>query len=247
MTDPLIRAKKLIADSAGITVLTGAGISTESGIPDFRSPGGIWSRYSTVTLREFTTEPQKRRYYWKYKAQTIPAMLEARPNTAHKALAALEAQGKLLCLLTQNIDGLHEKSGIPPQKIVRLHGTNSEAVCLSCGRILPIREVLRRLQEGEEDPHCGGCGGLLKPNTISFGQKLKQEDIMRAGQATEECDLFISLGSSLQVYPACGFVELASRLGKPLIIINRDPTQFDHLAAFRFNADLGRILPLLIT
>jgi NAD-dependent deacetylase len=247
MTDPLIQAKKLIADSAGITVLTGAGISTESGIPDFRSPGGIWSRYSTVTLREFTADPQKRRYYWKYKAQTIPAMLEARPNTAHKALAALEAQGKLLCLLTQNIDGLHEKSGIPPQKIVRLHGTNSEAVCLSCGRILPIREVLRRLQEGEEDPHCGGCGGLLKPNTISFGQKLKQEDIMRAGQATEECDLFISLGSSLQVYPACGFVELASRLGKPLIIINRDPTQFDHLAAFRFSADLGQILPLLIT
>ncbi|MBN1798747.1 MAG: Sir2 family NAD-dependent protein deacetylase [Spirochaetales bacterium] len=245
MNDHLIQAKELINKSQQITVLTGAGISTESGISDFRSPGGVWSRYKAVTLQEFTSSLEKRKYYWQYKAETIPAMLKAKSNSAHKSLVQLDTRGKLLCLLTQNIDGLHEKSGISRKKIVRLHGTNSEAVCLSCADIIPIQKVMIRIEQGETDPHCEVCGGLLKPNTISFGQRLREQDLIRASRATEQCDLFMALGSSLQVYPACGFVELATQLNKPLIIINRDPTPFDHLAAFCFSATLGQILPVL--
>jgi NAD-dependent deacetylase len=247
MDDQLVPAKKLTKSSRRITVLTGAGISTESGISDFRSPGGVWSRYKAVTLQEFTGSPEKRKYYWQYKAETLPAMLRAKPNNAHKALAQLDSRGTLLCLITQNIDGLHEKSGIPDTKIVRLHGTNKQAVCLSCGRIIPVQQVLSRLEQGENDPRCEDCGGLLKPNTISFGQRLRQEDLERAALAAEQCDLFMALGSSLQVYPACGFVELASQLNKPVIIINRDPTPMDHLALYCFSATLGQILPALCT
>jgi NAD-dependent deacetylase len=243
--DHLLPAKKLIKTSQRITVLTGAGISTESGISDFRSPGGVWSRYKAVTLQEFKSSSEQRKYYWQYKAETIPAMLEAKPNNAHKALTQLDSRGKLLCLVTQNIDGLHEKSGISKKKIIRLHGTNSEALCLSCGSIIPIQQVLSRLQQGDTDLRCEDCGGLLKPNTISFGQRLRQDDLERATLATERCDLFMALGSSLQVYPACGFVELASQLNKPVIIINRDPTPLDHLARYCFSATLGQILPIL--
>jgi NAD-dependent deacetylase len=245
MEDDLDQAKRLIKNSRNITVLTGAGISTESGIPDFRSPGGIWSRYRAVTLQEFISDPEKRKYYWKYKAETIPSMLQAEPNTAHKALSRLDAQGKLLCLLTQNIDGLHEKSGIRKEKIVRLHGTNLEAICLSCERVFPIQIILERIALDETNPLCKKCGGLLKPNTISFGQSLRAEDLAHAKEASENCDLFMALGSSLQVYPASGFVELAYELHKPIIIINRDPTPLDHLAIYHFETSLGQILPIL--
>jgi len=238
--------KELIQKSNKITLLTGAGMSTESGISDFRSPGGVWSRYKTVTIQEFVSNREKRIYYWKYKSETIPSMLKAKPNHAHLAIGKLDQQKKIFWLLTQNIDGLDEKGGVSKKRIVRLHGNNTEAICLSCSRIIDIKTVLQRIDKGEAEPRCEICGGLLKPNTVSFGQGLNPEHVVIAEKASRECDLFMSLGTSLQVFPANSFVDIAHSSGRPVIIINRDPTPYDDLATYRSFESLARILPMII-
>lgn len=235
--------QNLIEKSNRITILTGAGISTESGIPDFRSPGGVWDTYKTVTIQEFLSDPEKRKYYWQYKMATIPAMLETKPNPAHYAIGKLDDCGKLYWLLTQNIDGLHEQGGVDSKRIVNLHGTNREAVCLSCGKIYDINLILKRVESGEEIPLCDDCSGLLKPNTVSFGQNLNVKHLEIADRASRECDLFMAFGSSLQVTPACTFVEVAHRSGRPVVIINRDETPYDSIATYIIHDSLAAVLP----
>lgn len=239
-------AKILVKKSDKIAILTGAGMSTESGIPDFRSPGGVWSQYKSVTIQEFTTNREKRIYYWKYKSATIPSMLAAEPNPAHTAIAELDRKGKLLMLLTQNIDGLHKKSGVREEKIIRLHGTNSEAVCLSCGKAQPIKPVLKRIKKGEEEPRCRDCDGFLKPNTVSFGQNLNPVHLEISEEASRNCDLFMALGTSLQVQPAASFVMIAHTAGRPVIIINRDPTPYDSIAKYKLPGPLAEVLPAIV-
>ena len=212
------KSRELIQKSYKITVLTGAGISTESGISDFRSPGGVWNKYKPITLQEFISDKENRKYYWKYKSETIPPMLKAKPNPAHLALGKLYKEGRLFWLLTQNIDGLHEKGGVDKKRIVNLHGSNLEAICLTCKKILDIKTVLERISECDYDPSCTDCNGLIKPNTVSFGQNLDPEHLRVAEKASKECDLFMVLGSSLLVYPACSFVEVAYQSHKPIII-----------------------------
>ncbi|MBA7541193.1 NAD-dependent protein deacetylase [subsurface metagenome] len=246
LNEKIIEAKELISGSKKITILTGAGISTESGIADFRSPGGVWSHYKTVTIQEFVSDTEKRKYYWKYKSDTIPSMLAAEPNAAHLAIGKLDREKKLFRLLTQNIDGLHERGGVDRKRIIRLHGTNKEVICLSCNKVQPIEGVLERIGRGEEDPKCKECGGLLKPNTVSFGQSLNPEHLRIAELASRECDLFMALGSSLQVYPACGYVEVAHNYGKKIIIINRAPTPYDSMAACCFSDSLAEIMARLV-
>lgn len=238
--------KELIQKSDKITILAGAGMSTESGISDFRSPGGVWSRYKTVTIQEFISYREKRIHYWKYKSETIPTMLKAKPNHAHSAIGKLDQQGKLFWLLTQNIDGLDEKGGVNKKRIIRLHGTNREAICLSCNRVVDIKPVIERIDNGEVEPKCEICGGLLKPNTVSFGQALNPEHLIIAEKASRECDLFMALGTSLQVFPANSFVDIAYSNKKPVIIINRDPTPYDNLAKYRLSESLAKILPMII-
>ncbi|MDY6935823.1 MAG: Sir2 family NAD-dependent protein deacetylase [Spirochaetota bacterium] len=238
--------KRLIHNSNKITVLTGAGISTESGISDFRSPGGVWSQYKTVTLQEFLSDSEKRRYYWRYKSDTIPSMINAEPNPAHFALGKLDKDGRLFWLLTQNIDGLHEKGGVAEERIVNLHGTNMKAICWSCKKIFNIEDVFDQIAEFDYDPRCVDCNGYIKPNTVSFGQNLNPDHISLAEKASKECDLFMSLGSSLVVFPVCSFVEVAYHNKRPIIIINRDPTPYDKYAAYKLSDSLAEILPTLI-
>jgi NAD-dependent deacetylase len=239
------KVKELIRNSKKITILTGAGISTESGIADYRSPGGMWEQYKYVTLQEIVSDTEKRKYYWRYKQETIPSMFNAEPNAAHKAIGKLDKKGRLFYLLTQNIDGLHEKGGVSITRIVNLHGTNLEAICLSCKTIYDINEILVKLKEYDYDPRCikNSCGGVIKPNTVSFGQNLNPEHLQIAERASKECDLFMALGSSLVVQPVCSFVEVAHRYRKPIIIINRDPTPYDGLADYKLSDSLAEILP----
>lgn len=242
-------AKQIIRDSSKITILTGAGISTESGIADYRSPGGVWSQYQAIPIHQLISDTTKRKYYWRYKEETIPPMFDAEPNAAHITIGKLHKQGKLHYLLTQNIDGLHEKGGVPEDRIVNLHGTNLEAICWSCKKKYDIKEILKKLEECDFDPRCeeDGCDGFLKPNTVSFGQNLNPEHLKISETAIQECDLFMALGSSLQVYPVCSFVELAYNLNKPVIIINRDHTPYDNLALYKLTDSLAEIMPQLIT
>lgn len=241
------KVKQLVEKSKKITILTGAGISTESGISDFRSPGGIWSRYRTVTLQEMLRDITMRKYYWRYKSETIPSMLKAEPNAAHNATGRLDAQGRLFYLLTQNIDGLHEKGGVNSARIVNLHGTNLEAVCWECGKIYKITDILPRLAECDYNPACDECGGFVKPNTVAFGQNLNPDHLAVAEAASTQCDLFMALGSSLVVHPVCGYVETAFNSGRPVIIINRDPTPYDQIADFKLTESLAEIMPVLIS
>jgi len=240
------KVKALIDDSNKITILSGAGMSTESGISDFRSPGGVWTRYKMVTIQEFESDDEKRKYYWQYKKETIPTMLKAEPNAAHEAIGRLDKRGKLFWLLTQNIDGLHELGGVSKERIVRLHGNNREAVCLKCNDIIPIEVVLERLSEGDEVPLCDKCGGFLKPNTVSFGQNLDPRHLAIAEEASQDCDLFMALGSSLQVQPAASFVYVAFQNKRDVIIINREPTPYDDLAICRVGGSLAEVLPKIM-
>lgn len=242
------KLKKIIEKSNKITILTGAGMSTESGIADYRSPGGVWEQYRAVPIQELISDIQKRKYYWRYKAETIPDMFKAEPNAAHKAIGTLDKQGKLHYLLTQNIDGLHEKGGVSHERIVNLHGTNLEAICWTCKKVYDIEETLERLKECDYDPRCKveNCDGFLKPNTVSFGQSLNSEHLRIAEKAIIDCDLFMALGSSLVVYPVASFVDIAYSHQKPIIIINRDPTPYDNLAIYKLSGSLASVLPEIL-
>ncbi len=228
-----------------IVVLTGAGISTDSGIPDFRGPQGVWTLNPKAEqmsdIRCYVADPEVRRLSWQSRL-AHPAWT-AEPNAGHRALAELEQRGKLHVLITQNIDGLHQRAGVPADKVIEVHGTLHTVMCLGCGWRGPMQETLDRVRAGEEDPQCLECGGLLKSDTISFGQQLIPEVIDRAMRVAGEGDLFIAIGSTLQVYPVAAVVPKALDAGARLLIINAGATQFDDVADAVVRMPIGEVLP----
>ena len=235
-----------IADASKIVGFTGAGISTESGIPDFRSKGGLWDRFTPVYYQEFIEDEEKRRLYWQRKIEMWQSLRNARPNQGHLFLAELHRRGKLQGLITQNIDGLHEKAGVPREKIVRIHGTNSEIICLTCGRIISAAQVMDRLKPDDPPPRCAECGGLVKPNTISFGQNLNTEELERAEKLALTCDLMLCFGSTLLVYPAAGFPAQAAERGARLAIVTLSETPLDGLADVVIRSPIGETVDALL-
>ena len=238
------QAVELIAKSNRIVGFTGAGISTESGIPDFRSPNGIWANNRVIEYQEFISSRAGRIEYWRQKAAMWPEMRDAQPNAGHLAFAELERRGTLRAMITQNIDGLHQRAGLT--NVIELHGTTVEAVCLTCGDRIPMDEAVRRVEAGDPAPECDHCGGLLKPATVSFGQSMPEREMELAVEACHDCDAFLAVGSSLVVYPAAALPELAKRNGAALIIINRTPTPMDGIADLVINDEIGKTLPRLI-
>ena len=239
-------ARELIAGASRIVGFTGAGISTESGVPDFRSPDGVWARNRTVDFQEFVSSEAGRVEYWRQKAAAWPAMREAKPNAGHEAFVTLHRQGRLLALITQNIERLHQRSGLPADTVLELHGTTTEAVCLSCGDRITSDEACRRIEAGEPAPRCRACGGLLKPATISFGQAMPVDVMARAQEAAEACDLLLAVGSSLVVEPAASIPRVAKASGARLIIVNREPTPLDGIADGVVRGEIGAVLPALV-
>lgn len=238
------RAVQLISEAKWMTAFTGAGISTESGLSDFRSKGGVWDRYRVVTYQEFIASHEARVEYWSMKKELFNEMKDARPNEAHLALAELEKTGNLKCLITQNIDGLHQDAG--SSNVIELHGTNRKAVCLGCGKEWPIEDIQARLEAGENDPSCAECKGFIKPATISFGQSMPEREMIRAYDCALRCDLLLMIGSSLQVEPAASIPREARRAGAKLIYINRTPTPTDNLAEVLFNENAGDVLSAIV-
>ncbi|MCB9799491.1 MAG: hypothetical protein H6757_01880 [Candidatus Omnitrophica bacterium] len=236
--------RQKIQSARRITVLTGAGISTESGISDYRSKGGLWDKFQPVTIQEFIEDEAMRKEYWRRKKEMYAQIKDALPNAGHLALAKLEERGHLTGLITQNIDGLHRRAG--STKMIELHGTNREVICLSCEKIDSFDTVYGRLLEGDEAPLCMDCGGLLKPNTISFGQALNPDHLNQAINWARDCDLFIAVGSTLIVEPAASLPAIARRSGACLAIINQTDTPFSKTADFNFSVKIGEFLKNLI-
>ena len=239
-------ARELVASASRIVGFTGAGISTESGVPDFRSPEGVWARNRTVYFQEFLSSEADRIEYWRQKMEGWPAMRDARPNAGHRAFVALHEQGRLTAMITQNIERLHQRSGLPGDLVLELHGTTTEAVCLTCGDRITSDEACRRIEAGEKAPRCSRCSGLLKPATISFGQAMPHDVMVRAQVAAETCDLLIAVGSSLVVEPAASIPRVARQAGARLIILNRDPTPLDGIADAVVRGEIGAVLPELV-
>jgi NAD-dependent protein deacetylase/lipoamidase len=237
--DAVDALKRMIADAANIVAFTGAGISTESGIPDFRSPGGIWTRYKPIPFEAFLASAEARRETWRRKFATHPAIESATPNAGHRALARLVEQGRMSAVITQNIDGLHQASGVPANKVIELHGNTTYAACLDCRRRYELDWVRAIFVVDERLPVCADCGGHIKTATVSFGQPMPEAEMAQARAAALAADLFIVLGSSLVVYPAAGFPVLAKRNGARLVIVNRDPTDQDELADLVINDEIG--------
>jgi NAD-dependent deacetylase len=228
-----------IRQSNEIVVFTGAGISTESGIPDFRSPGGIWTRYRPVTFQEYVSNEEARVEAWKRRLEAFDAHKNAKPNIGHYFAHSLYIRGKLIGLITQNVDGLHSDTGLPEEKIVELHGTNRKIVCLSCAKEFDPDPIVKRLVGNFTSPKCDACGGILKSATISFGQAMPEKAMRQAQEWTERGNLFIVMGSSLQVQPAASFPVIAKRNAALLAIINREPGPLDDIADFVFNGPIG--------
>ena len=231
-----------------IVVLTGAGISTESGIPDFRGPQGVWTRNpeaeKMATIQHYLADRDVRKRAWRSRLDS--PTWTARPNAGHRALVALERRGTLDTLITQNVDGLHQMAGSSPKRIVEIHGTMREVACLSCGERAPIERALARVRAGEEDPPCRTCGGILKTATISFGQGLVEADLLRAQRAARDCDLMLAVGTKLSVWPIAGVVPLAKEAAARVVILNAEPTDMDQLADAVLRGPIGEILPRLV-
>ncbi len=251
------RAKATVEEASSVVALTGAGISTDSGIPDFRGPNGVWTKNPgaerTATLQHYLADPEIREQVWQSRLHS-PAWT-AEPNRGHRALVALEARGRLKAIVTQNIDGMHQKAGSDPARVIELHGTMREVRCWSCGRRRPMRPVLDRVRAGEADPHClevlaapDGriCGGILKSATISFGQALDPEVLQQAVTAVQDADVLVAIGSTLTVHPAAGLVPLAAQEGIPIVIVNADPTPYDEIAVAVIRRPISDALPLLL-
>lgn len=238
----------LLAPGARVVVLTGAGISTDSGIPDFRGPNGVWTKNpeaeKLATLDVYLADEQIRHRAWQNRLRS--EMWQAQPNAGHRALVDLERRGALDTLITQNIDGLHQAAGSDPALIIEAHGTVHEVTCMSCGDRGPMRPTLDRVEAGEADPRCLLCHGILKSATISFGQNLVEADIIRAFEASAAADVFLAVGTSLAVYPIASTVELAIRAGAALIIVNGEPTSFDRAADVVLHAPIADVLPALV-
>jgi NAD-dependent deacetylase len=231
-----------------VVALTGAGISTDSGIPDFRGPRGVWTKNpeaeKQATIQHYVADPEVRRRAWRSRVDS-PAW-SAQPNAGHRALVALERRGKLDTLITQNVDGLHQAAGSSPARVVEVHGTWREVMCLACGERAPMERALARVRAGEEDPPCRTCGGILKSATISFGQGLVAEDIARADRAARQCDLMLAIGTKLSVWPVAGVVPAAKDAGARVVILNAEPTEMDALADVVLRGSIGELLPSLV-
>jgi len=242
--EPDARFVALLRGAQRVLVFTGAGVSTGSGIPDFRGPDGVWKTRRPVELGDFLRSEDSRVDYWEWKRESLPRIRDAAPNAVHRACAGLEAAGRLEAVVTQNVDGLHERAGVSRERLVELHGTDSRVTCLSCGEEAPLEETYAAFAASGRAPLCP-CGGFLKPATISFGQALRGEDLARAAEAAARCDLVVALGSTLSVHPAAGFPLLAARRGVPYVIVNRGVTDHDGLSAvtLRLEGDVAAIFP----
>ena len=247
MTADLELARELISRGS-VVALTGAGISTDSGIPDFRGPQGVWTRDPKAErmsdISYYLSDPEVRRASWQNRL-TAPAWA-AEPNPGHRALVDMERRGLLIQLLTQNIDGLHQLAGSSPEIVVELHGTMRESICMTCGDRRDMQLVLERVRAGESDPECTECGGILKSATVSFGQSLDPEDLWRAERAARSAEVLLTVGSSLGVYPVAALVPVAAREGAQIVIVNGEPTPYDELAAVVIRGSISDVLPQLV-
>jgi NAD-dependent deacetylase len=241
-------AHELLRSAHRVTVLTGAGISTDSGIPDFRGPQGVWTKNpgaeKTSTLSHYLHDTDVRRQSWQQRVGS--PVWQAQPNAGHLALVDLERQDRMLALITQNTDELHQKAGNDPGLVIEVHGTMHRVQCWDCGWEGLMEPVLERVMAGDCDPRCETCGGILKSATISFGQSLDPDTMARAGAAARQCDALLAVGSSLQVYPAAGMVPIAHSNGARLIIVNAEPTRFDGLADAVVRGSISEVLPILV-
>ncbi len=234
--------RRVLEGARRVVIFTGAGISTESGIPDFRGPGGWWTQNRPIDFADFLTSEDMRREAWHRRFALEPMLAAARPNHGHRAIAEIFRRGIVQAVITQNIDGLHQDSGIPAKSVIELHGNTTYAKCLSCGRRYEIPEVRDIFRQSGEGPVCLDCGGFVKTATISFGQPMPEPEMEQARAATLSCDLFLALGSSLVVYPAAGFPILAKENDARLVIINREPTPLDGIADMVIHGELGSLL-----
>jgi len=238
----------MILQSKRIVVFTGAGMSTESGIPDFRSPGGIWDKFDPdeFTYQKFLSSEASREKSWDLSKLSWPVIANAEPNQGHYAIAELCRMGKLDCVITQNIDSLHQKSGVPEEKVIELHGTAKWVICLECGRRYPREQIQTRLESGEKVPRCDTCSGILKVATIAFGQPMPEKETRKAEIGASTCNLFLVAGSSLVVYPAAQMPLIAKESGARLVIINLTPTPHDHYADIIINEKIGQVLSRIV-
>jgi NAD-dependent deacetylase len=238
---------ELIMGARKIVVFTGAGISTESGIPDFRSPGGIWSRFDPddFTYQKFVADPEARRKQWRMIGEGHLTHL-AEPNPAHYAITELYKLGRLDCVITQNVDNLHQKAGVPAEMVFELHGNLQQAICLSCGKLYPFERIKARLDGGEEIPDCEECHGMLKPNAVLFGEQLPADVLEEASHRSSNCDLFIVIGSTLVVYPAAYMPIYAHQAGAKLVIVNLSSTPMDGEASVLITAKAGEAMSKII-
>jgi NAD-dependent deacetylase len=240
--------REWIREAGSVAALTGAGISTDSGIPDFRGPKGLWTKDPTAekmaTLDAYVSDPDVRKRSWKWRLETQQNKRE--PNDGHRALVDLERAGHLDTLVTQNVDGLHQSAGSDPARVVEIHGTIQEVQCLDCEERAPMERALARVIAGEEDPSCRSCGGMLKSATISFGQGLISRDLARAQEAAEGCDLILAIGTTLAVYPIAAMVPIAKEAGARVVILNGEPTEMDGVADAVLHGSISEILPQLV-
>ncbi|HVV93952.1 MAG TPA: Sir2 family NAD-dependent protein deacetylase [Hyphomicrobiales bacterium] len=246
MESAVDRLATMLRAAEHAVVLTGAGVSTDSGIPDFRSPTGLWRRQRPISYQEFLASPERRAEAWRNKFALDDAHGGARPNPIHHAIAGLVAAGRIALVVTQNIDGLHGASGIPDERLVELHGNGTYAKCLSCGERYTLDWVRERFASSGVAPDCPRCGGPIKSATIAFGQALPETALARAVAAAEDCDLFLALGTSLVVYPAAALPAMAKRRGATLAIVNREPTPVDDLADLSIHAELAAVFSTLV-
>ena len=232
----------LLRDSKRAMVFTGAGISTESGIPDFRSPGGIWTRMMPIDFADYVADPEARRESWRRRFEMEETWNSVRPNDGHRAVAELAARGIVSHVITQNIDALHQAGGMPEERVIEIHGNTTYAKCLDCEHRMEIAAIRAHFEAHGEAPDCPGCGGIVKTATISFGQAMPEREMMRAAAAVADCDMCLVAGSSLAVYPAAGFPLEAKRNGAKLVILNREPTPQDPYADLVIHGEIGPIL-----
>jgi NAD-dependent deacetylase len=237
------QARDLICSARHLVAFTGAGISTESGIPDFRGPQGLWKRYQPIQYQDFLRDPEARREYWRRKVELYPGIRDARPNAGHLALERMYRAGRLAAVITQNIDGLHQKTGLPAERVIEIHGSEAHIVCVGCGRRFPWEQVLAGFDG--DCPRCDACTGWLKPATISFGQPMPVEETRRAFAEAAAADLLLVVGSSLQVYPAASIPGETRQAGGRVVIVNNEPTAQDGIADLVLRGRAGEILQQL--
>ena len=249
LAEQIEKVASLVAEAKKIVVFTGAGVSTESGIPDFRGPDGLWSRYDPedFTIERFLSDRGVRKKHWQLLTGNEFMVAGARPNPAHYAIAELQSMGKLYGIITQNIDGLHQKAGVPESLVFELHGDLSHAKCMKCRRRFPIEEVKSWLKPGLDEPQCPACSGMLKPDAVFFGEELPMDVLFESETRSRSCDLCIVLGSTLVVYPAATMPVHAARAGARLVIVNMGPTALDELAWVRIEGKAGEIMPQIVS